>query len=487
MTNPSYDPSPPEQPRRFPVAVILLIVALLCVTTAVAGYYIGLSSAEPVTETVTEVAEVTREVTVVPTAEPTPLPTATEPAPEPTPIPTDVPADQIAEASEEGEGAEEETVEEESAAIQEAPTPEPFVPRAEDVGDIDFELFYEAWQILTTEYDGQLPTNEELLFSAINGSIELLGDEHTRFVNPDTAQRIRQNQGPVEGIGAIVTENEDGLIEIVRPIDGQPADLAGVKAGDVLIAVDGESVIGQSLDEVVLIVRGPSGTQVTITVRRPGVEEPIDFTITRARFEVPVVEAEMLPENVAYVRLTTFLDQGATADVEDALEPLLAQNPAGIVFDLRDNGGGFLSEAINVADLFLPESIILLERNIRGLNETFRADDGDIGEQLPLVVLVNAGSASASEIVAGAIQDNGRGVIVGEVTFGKGSVQQVHTLSNGAELRVTIARWFTPNNNTIDGAGITPDIAVETPEDLGGDNDTQLQEAVDFILSAAGE
>lgn len=479
---PSDQPQQPEERKRLPYIVILFAVSLLCVTTAIAGFFLGRSTAEPATETITQIAEVTRGVTVVPTTEPTAEPTATEPAPAPTAEPTAVSDDQVAEAGED-EAIEEMAVEEEvETAVQEAPTPEPFVPRTEDIDDLDFALFYEAWRILIDAYDGEIPSNEDLLFSAINGSLEGLGDEHTRFVNPETAQRIRQNQGPVEGIGAIVTQNEDGMIEIVRPIDGQPADLAGVKAGDIVIAVDGESVIGQSLDEVVLIVRGPSGTQVTITVQRPGVEDPIDFTITRARFEVPVVESELLPENIAYVRLTTFLDQGATGDIEDILEPMLAQNPAGIIFDLRDNGGGFLSEAINVADLFLPDSVILLERNIRGLNETFRAEDGDMGEERPLVVLVNAGSASASEIVAGAIQDNGRGTIIGEATFGKGSVQQVHTLSNGAELRVTIARWFTPNNNTIDGAGITPDIAVETPADLGGDADTQLQAAIEFIL-----
>lgn len=487
---PSSNPEPTEQRRRFPYVVVIFAVSLLCLTTAIAGFYIGRSTATRSTETITEIAEVTREVevivTTVPTAEPTPVPTATEPPNEPTPVPTDIPEDQVAETSEEGE-AEETAVSDNVDEAEQEPTPAQFVPRAEDVDDIDFALFYEAWQILIDEYDGQIPNNEDLLFSALNGSIELLDDQHTRYVNPETVQRFRENQGPVEGIGAIVTENEDGLIEIVRPIDGQPADLAGVMAGDLVIAVDGQSVVGQSLDEVVLLVRGPSGTQVTITVQRPGIEAPIDFTITRARFEVPVVESKMLPENVAYVRLTTFLDQGATGDVEEALEPMLAQNPAGIIFDLRDNGGGFLSEAINIADLFLPESVILLERNIRGLDETFRADTGDIGEQLPLVVLVNGGSASASEIVAGAIQDNGRGIILGEVTFGKGSVQQVHTLSNGAELRVTIARWFTPNNNTIDGAGITPDIAVETPEDLGGEEDTQLQQAIDYILTESGQ
>jgi carboxyl-terminal processing protease len=467
-------PTNESSPKRLRYLFGALLVLLLCGTTAVLGYYLGQSNGS---ETAVVTQEVTREILVTATAEPTAEATAesvanlSDPVPaEPTAVPT---------AS---------VVEAEPAPAQAEPElPAEFVPRQEDVTNIDFALFYEAWRVLIEEYDGQIPSNEELLFSAISGSMDTLGDEHTRFVNPETAQRIRENQGPVEGIGAIVTENDDKQIEIVRPIDGQPADLAGVKAGDVLIAVNGESVVGQSLDEVVLVVRGPSGTQVTITVQRPGVDEPIDFTITRARFEVPVVEATMLPEKIAYVRLTTFLDQTASIQVKDALEPLLAQEPVGIIFDLRDNGGGYLSEAINVGDLFMPEGIILLERNIRGLNETFGGDSGDIGETLPLVVLVNAGSASASEIVAGAIQDSGRGLILGETTFGKGSVQQVHTLSNGAELRVTIARWFTPNNHSIDGAGITPDIVVETPADLGGDADTQLQQAIEYLLTETNQ
>lgn len=460
--------------KRLPTMVGVLLVLLLCGATAVFGYYLGRSNNDEAAAAVTTEAIASDAVltaTPVPTAEPTEEAVAnvTDPvAGEVTAVPT-LTADVV------------------PAPAQTDPTPTvEFAPRQEEVSDIDFTLFYEAWRILIEEYDGQIPNNEELLFSAISGSIDTLGDEHTRFVNPETAQRIRENQGPVEGIGAIVTENEDGQIEIVRPIDGQPADLAGVKAGDVLIAVNGQSIEGQSLDEVVLVVRGPSGTQVTITVRRPGVDEPIDFTITRARFEVPVVEAEMLPDQIAYIRLSTFLDQSATAQMEEALTTLLAQNPIGIVLDLRDNGGGYLNEAINIGDLFLPAGTILLERNIRGLDETFSGDSGDIGENLSLVVLVNKGSASASEIVAGAIQDSGRGIILGETTFGKGSVQQVHTLSNGAELRVTIARWFTPNNHSIDGEGITPDVVVETPADLGGDSDTQLQQAIEYILTDSG-
>ncbi len=294
--------------------------------------------------------------------------------------------------------------------------------------------------------------------------------------------------GAVEGIGAFVQENDDGLFEIVRPIDGQPADLAGIKAGDIIIEVDGESMLGISFDEVILLVRGPQGTSVNLKVLREGEEEPLEFDIIRTRFEVPVVESEMLPDEITggvpigYVRLTEF-NLNADEKLREALQEILAQNPQGLIFDLRDNPGGFLDQSVAVADAFLPDGVALFERNIRGLDETFTTDDGDLAEAIPMVVLVNAGSASASEIVAGAIQDRDRAVLVGETTFGKGSVQQIYTLGDGSELRVTIARWYTPDNNTIDKEGITPDFEVESPEDLGGPEDGQLMRAVEFLLT----
>ena len=223
-------------------------------------------------------------------------------------------------------------------------------------------------------------------------------------------------------------------------------------------------------------------------IMRENEPEMLSFEIVRATFEVPVVESKLIERDgrrIAYVWLTTF-NRAAETAVLDALNDLLSQNPDGIILDLRDNGGGFLDQSVAVADIFLPESVVLFERNNRGLEETFRADDGDRGESLPLVVLVNAGSASASEIVAGAIQDNQRGILIGETTFGKGSVQQVHTLADGSELRVTIARWYTPDNNTIDKEGITPDIEIESPPDLGGEADQQLQRAIEFLLNQEG-
>ncbi len=369
------------------------------------------------------------------------------------------------------------------------PTAEVIIGGDSPLSEADFAAFYEAWDIVADQYDGALPPTDELMESAIAGSLEALDDDYTRYVSPEVAERTRQDMGgAVEGIGAMVQENDEGLFEIVRPIDGQPADLAGLQAGDVIVEVDGQSVLEIDFDEVILMVRGPAGTTVNLKVMREGEEEPLEFSIVRARFEVAVVEYEMLPAEmtggaaIGYIRLTEF---GATAEEKllEALAAILAQQPAGLVFDLRDNPGGYLDQSVAVADAFLPAGVALFERNIRGLDQTFTTDDGDAAEEIPLVVLVNAGSASASEIVAGAIQDRDRAVLVGETTFGKGSVQQIHTLADGGELRVTIARWYTPDNHTIQDEGITPDIEVETPEDLGGPEDSQLVRAIDYILN----
>ena len=348
--------------------------------------------------------------------------------------------------------------------------------------EVDLLLLWEVWQIIEAEYDGELPDDEELTYSAIQGVLKTLGDDFTRFAPPDVAERMREDlQGSFEGIGAFVRENEAGNAEIVRPMDGQPADIAGLKAGDVVTAVDGESMIGRSLDEVIALIRGPEGTEVVLTIAREGVDEPFEVAITRKRIEILTVESEMLDDGIAYVRLTSFNRQ-ADSELRAAIEELLAQDPQGLILDLRDNPGGYLDQSIAVSDIFLPEGIVLYDRSSTfGTDDAYRSDDGDLAEDIPLVVLINAGSASASEIVAGAIKDHGRGTLIGETTFGKGSVQQSHMLSDGSELRVTIARWYTPNNESIDGTGIEPHIEVPTPDTLGGEGDTQLERAVEFL------
>ncbi len=481
MVSNSHDSSPPPPRSTRPGWLLLVLALLFGVGMGLAGFLAGRATAEPAA------------VAALPTTVPTAVAaadaeqlsghsaTATA-APTVTPLPTQPPTALPTATSE--------------------PTAEPILPTAEPDGlgviapppgsplsSVDYATLYEVWDIIAQQYDGDLPPPEELIQALVSGSLETLNDDYTRYVPADVAQRMREDQdGAVEGIGAFVLENDEGLFEIVRPIDGQPADLAGVKAGDVLIEVDGQSVLDLSFDEVILLVRGPQGTSVNLKFMREGEAEPLEFTIVRTRFEVPVVTAEVLPAEmtggaaIGYIHLTEFTTN-AEEKLYEAIDQLLAQGVTGLVLDLRDNPGGFLDQSVAVADAFLPEGVVLYERNMRGLDETFTSIDGDAAESIPLVVLVNAGSASASEIVAGALQDRGRAVLVGETTFGKGSVQQIHPLSDGSELRVTIARWYTPNDNTIDSVGITPDIEVESPEDLGGPEDGQLMRAIEWLLT----
>ena len=475
---PNLDPSPAG--RRSPGLLLIGLMAVLFgLAMAAVGFVAGRATAaapgaEPPAPTLAAVAQVETPTPLPPAptlAVPTePLPTATA-TPAPTELPTVLPPT------------------EPPATATAEPTTEIIISEESPLRSADFTTFYDTWELIADEYDGALPPADELIQAAISGSLEALGDNYTRYVAPDVAERMRQDMaGAVEGIGAMVQENDDGLFEIVRPIDGQPADLAGLQPGDVLIEVDGQSVLEYSFDEVILMVRGPAGTTVNLKVLREGEPDPLAFSIVRARFEVAVVEYEILPAEmtggaaIGYIRLTEF---GATAEEKllEALAAVLAEQPTGLIFDLRDNPGGYLDQSVAVADAFLPAGVALFERNIRGLDQTFTTDDGDAAEEIPLVVLVNAGSASASEIVAGAIQDRSRAVLVGETTFGKGSVQQIHTLADGGELRITIARWYTPDNHTIQDEGITPDIEVASPENLGGPEDGQLMRAIEFILN----
>jgi carboxyl-terminal processing protease len=214
---------------------------------------------------------------------------------------------------------------------------------------------------------------------------------------------------------------------------------------------------------------------------REGEDKPFKVDITRAKIEIKLVESKMLDNNIAYAALTSFNSSTATQQLQAALNDQLAKNPKGLIFDLRDNPGGFLDQSVDVADLFLNSGVVLVERTKDGDEQVFRSDDGGVAQDIPLVVLVNSGSASAAEIVAGAIQDRGRGVLIGETTFGKGSVQQINRLDDGSQLRVTIARWFTPNNRGIHGEGIEPDITVERGDDPKVD--PQLGRAVEYLLN----
>jgi carboxyl-terminal processing protease len=312
-----------------------------------------------------------------------------------------------------------------------------------DLDSINGELLLEVWEIINREFDGSLPSSSDITYQSISASMELLEDQYSRFLPPEIAERSRiQIQGGYEGIGAYVDLTEDGNLLIVRPIDGQPADEAGLLGGDIVIRVDGSSITGMPLHEIVALVTGPKGTEVTLTVFREETGETIEFTIIRQRIDFPLVTSEMLEDNIGYVRLTSF-SSGADKQLIAAIKELLDGEPVGLILDLRDNPGGLLAESIEISDLFLPEGIVAYQRDSQGNERIFESDDGDLAETIPLVVLVNEGSASGSEIVAGAINDLERGVLIGARTLGKGSVQQSYTLSDGSELRNWHGRYRT--------------------------------------------
>jgi carboxyl-terminal processing protease len=348
-------------------------------------------------------------------------------------------------------------------------------------GDIDEQLkiFREAYDLIQAEYYGEIPDDADLAYGAIRGMLQRLDDPNTAFLEPSIADLERESRsGSYEGIGALVNLSDGQALEIVRIFKGSPAEQQGLLAGDVVTDVDGRSIVGLSLDEMIALVRGPAGSEVTLTVIRVGLEEPFEVTVTRARIEVPLVEARMIGSDIAYISLAEF-DGTATEQLSHEIESLLARNPKGLIFDLRGDPGGLRDQAISVADLFLDDGLVMIERERDGSEQRFNSDSGDLAEHIPLVVLVDGLSASASEIVAGAVQDRERGILIGALTFGKGSVQRIHTLTDNSELRVTIARWFTPDDRGIHGQGLEPDIAVERGEDAA--QDPQLDRAVEYL------
>ncbi|MEZ4864061.1 MAG: S41 family peptidase [Caldilineaceae bacterium] len=355
----------------------------------------------------------------------------------------------------------------------------------------EFGVFWEAVRLLYQDFYGELPKPEQATYAAIRGIVGELGDPNTSFMTPEEAEFFRTNlSGSFEGIGARVewAEEEDTL-RITEPFENQPAWKAGIRRGDLVTAVDGESLAGSNLTEAIKRIRGPKGTKVVLTIVRAEVTDPFDVEVVRDRIETPIITTDTLGTNkeIAYVKLSTF-NQNSGQLVRQAVEDAVARKPAALIFDLRGNSGGLLREAVKVASVFLQDQQVLLERFNDGRQETYETSGNAVSKELPMVVLVNQGSASASEIVAGALQDHGRAQLLGVTTYGKGSVQLPHTLSNGAIMRVTIARWFTPRDRTIDGTGLEPDVKVEiTEEDHKVGADPQLDAAVDLLEKEIGQ
>lgn len=344
-----------------------------------------------------------------------------------------------------------------------------------------FEPFWQAWEIVHENYIDQ-PVDEELMMQgAIRGMIESLGDQHSTYMDPlQYESATTQLIGEYEGIGAWVNTDGDYLT-IVEPIKDSPAFEAGLLPGDQIIAVNGEDMTGILPEVARQKVLGPKGTEVTLTILREE-KEPFDVTLERASIQIASVESEILEGNIAYVALRNFGER-TDVDLREQLQDIMAQEPDGMILDLRNNVGGFLDTAINVGSEFISEGVILYEDYGDGTRDILEAKSGGLATDIPLVVLVNEFSASASEVVAGAIQDYGRGRLIGVTTFGKGSVQRWIPLdSDQGAVRVTIARWLTPNERQISEIGLEPDVVVErTDEDFQEGRDPQLEKAIEVL------
>ncbi len=336
------------------------------------------------------------------------------------------------------------------------------------------DVITQAWEIILQDYVEKDSLDISLLAEgAIRGMVEALDDPYTAYLDVETYQlSVQDLQGSFEGIGAYVAAEDEQII-IIAPIADSPADRAGIRAGDAVLEVDGQSTAGMSLLEVILKVRGPEGTTVSLLVLHEGETEPVLIEIVRAEIEVPSVEFEMR-EEIAYIRITEFTDRTA-GELASVLDEVEQQAAAGIILDLRANPGGLLEAVVGVASFFLDEGVVVDVVDNEGGHTTSSVNPGVTTTHLPMVVLVDAYSASGSEVLAGALQDYGRATIAGTTTFGKGSVNILQQLDDGSGIYITNARWLTPNGRLIEGEGLTPDYELE----LEGED--AIQWAIDYL------
>ncbi|MBI5301163.1 MAG: S41 family peptidase [Chloroflexi bacterium] len=343
-------------------------------------------------------------------------------------------------------------------------------------------VFWEAWNFVKQDFYKTPIDPDGMVNGSIDGMITAFGDPNTRFVDAKTAVITSTDlQGSFEGIGATV-EMREGRLTIVSPIKNSPAERAGILPGDVVLQVDDTIIQNMDTTQAVRLIRGPKGTKVKLVIQRTK-QAPFTVEITRDTIRQPFVESKMIEgTKLAYLRLNEF---GATApdEMRAALQDLLAQKPTGLIFDLRRDPGGYLPVAIDVASQFLRQGqTVLITKYKDGRREEIKAGRGGLASDIPMVLLIDKGSASASEIVAAALKDYKRATLIGTMTFGKGSVQNVHTLSDKSELRVTIANFFSPKDNAIHHIGIAPDIEVDlTEDDIATKRDPQLDRAIQFL------
>jgi carboxyl-terminal processing protease len=340
------------------------------------------------------------------------------------------------------------------------------------------------WYKWRHKYDSVIKTDEDA-YVAIDTMVASLNDPYTKFLNPkEFAEETGSIKGSLKGIGVQIGV-KDGKLMVIAPIEDTPAAKAGLLADDEILSIDGKSTKGITVEKAAEQIRGEEGTQVTLLIKRKN-EEPKEYTITRAEIEIKSVSQKVstdikIPDDIAYIRLSSFISRNASKEISD----ILTNSPTkkAFIIDLRSNPGGLLSNAIYISDMFLDGGSIVSTVDRDGYVETQKASKGVLTTK-PLVVLLNKGSASASEIFSGAIKDNKRGIIVGTQSFGKGLVQEINKLPNNSGINITIQKYLTPNGTDIHKKGITPDVVVElTDEDIKNKNDVQLKKAIEIAQS----
>ncbi len=360
------------------------------------------------------------------------------------------------------------------------------IPPAGVASDVEFKLFWEVWSSLKSRYYQQPLKDKDLFYGALSGLASGTGDPYTTFFEPQAAEDFDQSiQGSFGGIGAEIGMKKE-VIQIVAPLADTPAEKAGLLAGDIIAKINGEETVGMSVDQAVHKIRGERGTSVVLSIYRSAAKKPLfDVSVIRDVIRITSVKSKMLDQGIAYVEITSF--NADTGDrLEIAIDKLLRDHPKGFILDLRNDPGGLLDQAQRVAAFWVGDQVVVKERRQGKIFEELRGVGTARLKDIPTIVLVNQGSASASEIVAGALQDYRVAKLVGTKTFGKGSVQELHDLSDGSAIKITIAEWLTPKERTIHKTGLEPDITVEqTPEDYAAKRDPVLDRARGILLGTA--
>ncbi|HRY82164.1 MAG TPA: S41 family peptidase [Candidatus Moranbacteria bacterium] len=348
---------------------------------------------------------------------------------------------------------------------------------------VDFSLFWKVWDLLKEKHvDKDKLDAQKMVYGAINGMLSSTGDPYSSFLDPKESKALSEDiSGSFDGIGAELGI-KDEILTIIAPLDGSPAQKAGLRSGDKILKIDEKSSLDLTIDQAVDLIRGKKGTSVKLTILHEGDQETIDISIVRETIKLDSAKVEFKDDGIAYFRIIKFSDD-VDVQFNVAMNKIISAKSKGIILDLRDNPGGLLDKSVVVASRLIPKGkIVVSEEDSSGKKENLYTTGGDKLSSIPTVVLINGGSASASEILAGALRDNQKITLIGEKTFGKGSVQQLMDLAGGSSVKITVAKWLTPNGDYIMDKGISPDIEVKmTNDDYKNKLDPQLDKALEVI------